>query len=265
MEKEKDNKGLIIVIILLIIFIAALVTYIIVDKTKAKKDDTNNPPITTITNNNKEENILKEESMVYELNNEEQKITYQYTIMDSTTYYDKNPELKDTDEYVYNVVNLKILVNDNKVEDIELPLYFDYSNTTKEKLISKIDQLSSSTINKITGKDDKEYLVITIKYKSQEYDEPLDIIILDTKGSLLYNLEIDEQTSWTITDSSAELYQKGDYAIVDNKLYYLKPNCDKTKDGIEYANEYVIEVNNGKATNKIVGTYQAQGAGAKIC
>lgn len=270
MEKPKDNKGLIIIIILLIIFIAALVTYIIVDKTSAKKGETNNPPITTTTNNNQEENVLKEDNMVYSLNNEEQKITYQYTLMDAKTYYENHPELdeealKGTEEYIYNVVNLELLVNDNEVEDIELPLYYDYSNTAKEKLMSKFDQLSSSTINKITGTDNKEYLVLTINYKSLEFDQPVDIIVLDAQGNIVYNLEIDGQTSWIITDSSAALYQKGEYAITDNKLYYLKPNCDKTKDGIEYADEYVIEVNNGKATNKKVGTYKAQGAGAKIC
>lgn len=272
MEKTKKSKGLIWLIIILIIVILGLIGFIVYDKVLTTNNNLVDPTKssttkqTTIqtTNNNEEpqldnKNTLKKDTFTYKLNNKEQKITYIYKYKTSSDYYSKE-EYKDIDvelykeqgDYIYNYVYLEILINNKKIENVEIPLYYDTEDTNIDTLINKIDLLSSDTINTIKGTD-KEYFVFTIEHKNPMIDGGTNPLIISDEGKLIYTLELlDNGSLWSL-DQTSKFYKKENeenyqqFIIEDTKLYYLiyrydlNENSDKT-----YVQENYITIKNDK-------------------
>lgn len=265
MEKTKNSKGLIWLIIILIILILGLVGFIVYDKVLSSNNNkvdltksSTTQPITT--NDNKEtqldnKNTLKKETFTYNLNNKEQKITYIYKYKTSSDYYSKEEYAdmdveiyKEQDEYVYKYIYLEILVNGTKIENVELPLYYDTQNIETDKLIDNISLLTSDTINSVKGTD-KEYFVFTIEHQNLITDGGTDPLIVNDDGKLIYTLKFEDSSSlWSLDETSKFYFKENDpnyktYIIDDTKIYYITGTIDKEIDYNYDDNTFPVQEN----------------------
>lgn len=289
MEETKKSKGLIWLIIILIIVILGLIGFIIYDKVlktnnnivDPTKSSTTKQTTMQTTNNNKEtqldnKNTLKKDTFTYKLNNKEQQITYIYKYKTSSDYYAKE-EYKDIDvelykeqgEYVYKYIYLEILVNGTKIENVEIPLYYDTEDTNIDTLINKINLLSSDTINTIKGTD-KEYFVFTIEHDIPYYDGGTNPLIVNNEGKLIYTLEFEDNSNlWSIDEESKFYFKENDsnykpYIIEEDKIYFLTYyGIDNTTDEyIMHVQENYLTIDNNQVNITKGKIYKGMGVGA---
>lgn len=260
MEENKNSKGLIWLIIILIIVILGLIGFIVYDKVLSNdkeviREATTTTTTQTVQNNKNDENILRRDNFVYKINNKEHQISYVYKYKDSADYYKNESADIDKDlaiennEYVYHMVYLEILLNETKIENINIPLYYDTENINVDTLINKVDILSSDTINILKGTD-KEYMVFTIEHKNLMIDGGTNPLIVNDTGKLIYTLEFEDNSSLWSEDKNSKFYLKDNesnykpYIIEESKIYYLS-FYNFYNDNM-YVKENYITINNDK-------------------
>lgn len=274
MEKEKNNNGVIWLIIILTILVLGLIGYIVYDKIliidKENKNDNNTNTTTTQKINDKEneDNILRRDNFIYELNDKDYHISYVYKKYNSDEFYKEQninvDEAKKYNDYVYNIIYLEILLNDKKIEGVKLPIFYNYEDLNNNELLNKIHLVSSDTINTLKGSD-SEYFVFTIEHAHPFSDGGTNPIIVNKTGEVIHTIEFQDSTGWWTIDKNSIMYDKGEYYITNDTLYYLMPNCEQSNADGEYFDQYALKTENNKVVIEKQGTYKGTGAGGAIC
>lgn len=275
MKEKKNNKGLIWLIIILIVLVLGLVSFIVYDKVllidKESNIENNNTNTTTTEktkDNDNEDNILRRDNFIYKLNEKDYHISYVYKKYNSDEFYKGQniniEEAKKYNDYVYNIIYLEILLNDKKIEDVKLPIFYNYENLSNNDILNKIHLVSSDTINTLKGSD-SEYFVFTIEYADPFVDGGINPFIVNEEGNVIHTIEFQNNTGWWTTDENSIMYDKGEYYLTNDTLYYLMPNCEQTNADGEYFDQYSLKVENDKIVIKKQGTYKGTGAGGAIC
>ena len=274
MEEKKNNKVLVWVIVILIVLVLGLVGYIVYDKilfTNKDLTDENSTSTTTthkVNDNINETNILRRDNFVYNLNNKNYHISYIYKKMDNTEFKlwkenSKDRDIKNCAE-VYNMVYLEILLNEEKLDIEKIPLVYNYENLNNNDILETIHLLTSDTINNLKGKN-SEYLVFTIEHANPYADGGVNPFIVSEEGNIIHAIKFQDNTGWWTTDENSIMYDKGEYYLTNDTLYYLLPNCEQTNGNGLYFDQYSLKVENDKAVIEKQGTYVGTGAGGAIC
>jgi len=267
MREKSNNKCIVLLIIILIVIILGLVGFIVYDKI-LYKENINDKTTSTTKNNKEEDSVLRRDNFIYELNDKDYNISYVYKVMESEEFYngktiDKD-NLKEYKNYVYNMVYLEILLNEEEIVMEKIPLYYDYENIEKENLLSYVNLLSSDNIYTLNGSD-KEYFVFAIEHKHPYVDGSVNPFVVNEKGKVLHKIKFKENTSWWITDENSIMYEKGEYYLTTDTFYYSMPNCDKSGGNKLYFNQYSLKIENNEVVIKELGTYQGLAAGGTVC
>lgn len=275
--EEKNNKGLIWLIIILIVLVLGLIGFIVYDN--LKEDKINNTTTTTSTttskveetNNTLDENVLRRDNFIYEINNKQHQISYIYKYKTADEYYQNSTEEIDKDlaieneEYVYNLLYLEILLDETKIDNIEIPLFYDTENIKVDNLINNISLLSRDTINIVKG-NDKDYFVFTIEHKNLMIDGGVNPLIVNDEAELIYTLEFEDNSSLWSVDTKSKFYREDNdsnykpYIIENSKIYYLS-FYDFNNDNM-YVQENYLVINNNKVDVLKGEIYIGNGAGA---
>ena len=288
--KKNINKGILILIVLLIICVISLLGYIISNKVKLNenlneiKDNINDSNLVEDEDNvvdseidkNEDSNeevsyeskLLQSDSFNYVLNNKTHKIIYNYFYRDSKYYYRYDDEetleiYKQNNDYVYSEVYIKIYFDDQEIEDIELPIYYDTENIDIDKLMDKVDLLSSETINIIKGVD-KEYLVFTIEHDAHYIDSTIDPFIVNENGKVIYKFNFLDGQSLCADDKNSMFYclnqNTSHFIIKENNFYFI--TLYKNDSNGTYVQENSITINNDQVKINEGNIYIGIGAGA---
>ena len=263
--KEKNNSRLVWLVVILVIIILGLVGFIVYDKFLYEEKD---KTTTLIQNNIEEENILRRDNFVYNLNDIDYQISYLYKKMDSKEFelWKKNSnsiEIKNNNE-IHNMIYLEILLNEKKV-NVEIPLSYNYENTSNEDLLKIIQVLSSDTINTLKGSN-SEYLFFTIQHASPYFvDGGINPFIVNKSGEVIDIIEFKDNTAWWTTDKNSIMYDKGEYYLTTDTLYYLMPNCEQTNDNGLYFDQYSLKIENDKTVVEKQETHKGEAAGGAVC
>lgn len=267
MNGKKDSIGIIWLIAILLIIVLVLLGYIFCENVlyKKQKDD----KIVSTTKNIKEENyILRQDNYIYKLNNKDYHISYVYKVMKSEEFYDGKiidiDNLKEYKNYVYNMVYLEILLNEKEIIMEKIPLYYDYENLKKENLMDNVNLLSSNNIHTLKGSD-TEYFVFTIEHKHPYIDGSINPFIVNEEGKVLYKIKFKENTALWITDESAMMYEKGEYYLTSDTLYYLVPNCNQSSESKLYFDQFSLKIENNEVVINKQGTYEGLAVGGSVC
>jgi len=274
MIEKKSNNELIWLIIILIVLVFGLVGYVVYDKilivNKENKND-NNTNITTtqkINDKENEDNILRRDNFIYKLNDKNYHISYVYKKYNSDEFYKGQniniDEAKKYNDYVYNIIYLEILLNDKKIEGVKLPIFYNYEDLNNNELLNRIDLVSSDTINTLKGSD-SEYFVFTIEHAHPFTDGGINPVIVNKTGEVIYTIEFQDSTGFWTTDKNSIMYDKGEYFITKDTLYYLMPNCEQTNASGLYFDEFSLKVENDKVIVEKQGTYKGEAAGGAVC
>lgn len=270
MGETKNNKGTIWLLIILIVLVIGLAGYIVYDKVLQKENiETSNKNSTTTNNhqNNNDDNTLRRDNFIQELNGKSFTISFLYEkadineINDINSNYEDIEEAKNNGDYVYNIVYVKILIDEKEV-DKRILTYYDFDNN-----LNNMPLISRDSINIIKG-NNEEYFVFEIQHRNSEsvfMDGGVNPLIVKEDGTIIHELIFDDATGLIIQDEESLMYQKGNYIIENEKLYYIKPNCDKSTGTKTYFDQYLLEVNNDKVNSKAMGTYSGEVVGGTIC
>lgn len=263
---ENNNKGL-IWLIFFIVIILGLVGFIIYDKV-LYKEKANDKITTTIENNIEEDNVLRRDNFVYNLNDNDYHISYIYKKMDNTEFKlwkenSKDHDIKNCAE-IYNMVYLEILLNEKKLDIEKIPLVYNYENLNNNGILKTIHLLTSDTIHTLKGSN-SEYLIFTIEHANPYADGGVDPIIVSEHGKIIHTIKFKDNTGWWTNDQNSIMYDKGEYHITNNTLYYLMPNCEESKDYELYFDQYALKIENDKVVIEKEQTYKGEAVGAAVC
>lgn len=267
MKEKKGNIIYVCLIVILFVIIFCLVGYIFYDK--VLYDGPKNDEIISTTKSIKNEDlVLRRDNFVYKLNNKNHYISYVYKVMESDEYYNGKiidaGNLKEYKNYVYNMVYLEILLNEKAIVMEKIPLYYDYENIPKENLLDNVSLLSSDGIHTLNG-NDAEYFFFAIQHKHPYIDGSVNPFIVNDKGKVLYKIKFKENTSWWVNDSSSIMYEKGEYYLTNDTLYYLMPNCEFSADNKLYFDQFSLKIKNNEVIIDEIGTYEGLAAGGAVC
>lgn len=224
MEKKKKIV-LIVIISLLIILVLGLSGYIIWDNFLNKKDNGN---INTTTTASIKENIIHTDTFTYNINNKNKEVKFVY-IKESGDEFNQNfnteediNSAKENDEYVYNVIYLRIYVDDVEVGAEKRLIYI---NTKSEKDKFTNYSYKKTDIFKFNG-EDKEYFAFVTSEPNQ-YVGPLTIpIIFNDEGKLLYKIHFPENFGIYVVDKKSRFYHNNEMFLIEkDAVYFIELVC----------------------------------------
>lgn len=245
----------------LIILVLGLASFIVWDKVLNKEEVKNESLTPTATTTqaklNEEEIVLKEENKSYTLNNNEHKIKYVF-------YYNEKDKIAESDDDEYSncyLIKLHIYVDDKLVDFSNFDGEFITAFKKEEQLSDKSDLvINDNSINKLFGKDNKEYFVFTIQHKNINFDDRIHPIIVNEQGNLLKRIDLIDCQGIKITDKKIQRnYDDVEFVIENNTLYYITI----IKSNYVSADEIKVSISDNNVTEEVVGSYSFEGSGCK--
>ncbi|HOZ54075.1 MAG TPA: hypothetical protein PKY25_01955 [Bacilli bacterium] len=264
------KKKIIIVISVVVLLGIGFAAYISFFNTNVKNNNNSNTSNTTTTKSNSKENIIHTDIFTYNINNKNKKVKFVY-IKESGDSFNEAfasdiQSAKESGDYVYNVIYLKIFIDDVEIKDVKFLIHIN----TESKSSKFTDFYKKTDIKKFMG-EDKEYFVFAITEPHQFVDGRTIPIIFNDQGKLLYKINFTQNFGTWVVDKNSRFYEKDEmYLIGKNAVYFTElicgvpydANADEEDISNEIVQEHILTVDNDVVNIAPGKIYKGGGAGA---
>ena len=253
------KKIIIIVISAVVLLGIGCSVYLLFFNTNVKNNNktttANTTTITTTTRSTTKENIIHTDTFTYKINNKDKEVKFVYIKESGDTYYESYgyskqdiQNTKEANEYPYNIIYLKIFIDDIEVESAKIPIYYDTS--TKNTKFTEF--YKKSVINKFSGEDKEYFLFKIVAINNLHCDRTTIPIVVNENGKLLYKIKFLECSGVSVEDKTSRFYNLeqdgssggGQFIVAKDKVYFIKPMCRIPEKYFKNSDDYLIGENN---------------------